>query len=124
VFTYIQMVWGFIAPGIVAAFLFGLAVKRAPPLGASSAMGLGVPIYAILLWTAPQVAFLHHMAITFIIPVAFMAVVTKLRPLREPVVLPDSGKRSTRPRWKADLRGDVRSSPRRSCSTLCSGEPE
>ena len=70
VFTYIQMVWGFIAPAIVAAFLFGLAVKRAPPLAASGAMGLGVSIYAILLWTAPQVAFLHHVAITFIILVA------------------------------------------------------
>ena len=34
VFDYIQMFWGFISPGIVAAFLFGMFVPRTPPLAA------------------------------------------------------------------------------------------
>jgi solute:Na+ symporter, SSS family len=92
VYAYIQTVWGFITPGIVAAFLFGMVVKKAPPLAATGAMAIGVPIYAFLLWTLPQVAFLHHMAITFLIQIAFMAAVTLRAPLRAPVVLPDAGR--------------------------------
>jgi SSS family solute:Na+ symporter len=97
VFTYIQTVWGFISPGIVAAFLFGLVVKRAPPAAAFGAMLLGVPLYALLLWRLPQVAFLHHMAMTFVVQVLFMAVVTWLAPLAEPVVLPEAGRVDTTP---------------------------
>ncbi len=43
---YIQELWGFIAPGIVAAFLFGLLLRRAPAAAAKGAMLLGVPLYA------------------------------------------------------------------------------
>lgn len=91
VYTYIQMVWGFITPGIVAAFLFGMVVKKAPPVAAIGAMLIGVPIYAVLLWTLPEVAFLHHMAITFLIQIAFMAVVTRFWPMTTPVLLPEAG---------------------------------
>lgn len=92
VYTYIQMVWGFITPGIVAAFLFGMVVKKAPPLAAIGAMAIGVPIYAVLLWALPEVAFLHHMAITFLLQVAFMVVVTALSPMPAPAVFPEAGK--------------------------------
>ncbi len=47
VFNYIQEIWGFISPGIVAAFLVGLVLKKAPPIAAKGAMWLGVPLYAI-----------------------------------------------------------------------------
>jgi SSS family solute:Na+ symporter len=97
VFTYIQMVWGFITPGIVAAFLFGLAVDKAPPLAAHGAMLLGVPLYALLLWQLPQVAFLHHMAITFLIQIAFMTIVTLRSPLEAPVVFPEAHRIDTTP---------------------------
>ena len=90
VFEYIQMFWGFISPGIVAAFLFGLFVPRTPPLAALGGMLLGVPVYGLLLWRLPEVAFLHHMAITFIVICAFMAVVTRVRPLAEALTLPRS----------------------------------
>ena len=97
VFTYIQMVWGFITPGIVAAFLFGLAIWKTPPLAAHGAMLLGLPIYALLLWQLPEVAFLHHMAITFVILLAFMAIVTLRRPLLAPVVFPEAHRIDTTP---------------------------
>jgi SSS family solute:Na+ symporter len=47
VFNYIQEIWGFISPGIVAAFLVGLVLKKAPAIAAKGAMWLGVPLYAI-----------------------------------------------------------------------------
>ncbi len=91
VFTYIQMFWGFISPGIVAAFVVGMISPRTPALAAKGAMLLGIPIYGFLLWFLPEVAFLHHMAITFAVLVLYMAVVTRLRPLAAPVVLPVKG---------------------------------
>ncbi len=91
VFQYIQMFWGFISPGIVAAFVVGMVSPRTPPLAAKGAMLLGLPIYGLLLWFLPGVAFLHHMAITFLVLVLFMGVVTALRPLSAPVVLPVKG---------------------------------
>jgi SSS family solute:Na+ symporter len=82
VFKYIQMVWGFISPGVVAAFLFGIFSKRTPPLAAVGAMLLGIPVYAWCLWMMPEVAFLHHMAITFIVLAAYMMLLTVLMPLK------------------------------------------
>ena len=76
VFDYIQMFWGFISPGIVAAFLFGLFVPRTPPLAAFGGMIMGIPVYGLLLWLLPEVAFLHHMAITFLVISAYMATLT------------------------------------------------
>ena len=88
VFRYIQMFWGFISPGIVAAFLFGLFVPRTPPFAAFGGMLLGIPVYGLLLWFLPDVAFLHHMAITFLAIAAFMGASTLARPLSAPRRLP------------------------------------
>lgn len=88
VFKYIQMVWGFISPGIVASFVIGMLWKRVPPAGAIGAMILGAPIYGLLLWLLPDVAFLHHMAITFVVLFAWMAAVTLHKPLPEPRTFP------------------------------------
>lgn len=87
VFRYIQLVWGFISPGVVAAFFFGLVIRRAPQSAAVTALILGVPVYGALLWRLPGTAFLNHMAITFILLVAVMAIITWLRPLPAPAVL-------------------------------------
>ena len=81
VFVYIQRFWGFLTPGIVAAFLFGIFCKRTPSLAAVGAMLLGIPIYAWCLWMMPEVAFLHHMALTFIALSAYMMLLTVLMPL-------------------------------------------
>jgi SSS family solute:Na+ symporter len=89
VFTYIQTVWGFISPGIVAAFLFGLLWKKTPPGAAVGAMLIGAPVYGALLWTLPGVAFLHHMFITFVVLSIFMTIYTLMAPMTEPRVLPE-----------------------------------
>lgn len=88
VFNYIQKFWGFITPGIVTVFAIGLLVKRAPAKAANWAMVLNIPVYGCLLWFLPKVAFLHHMAITFVILSGFMLIWTKIRPLSEPVKMP------------------------------------
>lgn len=88
IFTYIQMFQGFISPGIVTVFLFGLVVRKAPPAAAIAALLGNVVIYGLLLWTLPDESFLNHMAITFLLLVALMAVITVVKPLTEPVVMP------------------------------------
>ena len=96
VFQYIQMFWGFISPGIVAAFLFGILSPRTPPSAAIGAMLLGIPVYGLLLWLLPDVAFLHHMMITFIVLALYMGFMTALRPMVEPKTLPVSNLRLER----------------------------
>ncbi len=85
VFKYIQLVWGFLSPGIVAVFVFGLVFRRAPLSAAMSGLILTVPVYGLFLWLLPEVAFLNHMAFTFVILIAVMALVTVRNPLPEPV---------------------------------------
>jgi SSS family solute:Na+ symporter len=88
VFNYIQMFWGFVSPGIVTVFVFGLFSPRTPPIAANGAMILGIPIYGALLWGLPEVAFLHHMAITFLTLAAFVGAITYYRPMEEARTLP------------------------------------
>ena len=91
VFEYIQKIWGFISPGIVAVFVFGLLVRRAPSIAAMAAMIAGIPIYGVLLWLLPGWAFLNHMAITFVALLLIMGLVTVLAPLPRPAVFAASG---------------------------------
>ena len=79
------MVWGFISPGIVAVFFFGIFNRRAPLAAAMWGMGLSIPVYGFLNWYLPKVAFLNHMAISFIIIIVVMMIITRLHPLSEPV---------------------------------------
>jgi SSS family solute:Na+ symporter len=80
VFKYMQMVWGFISPGIVAAFLFGLFSPRTPTKAAIAGMLINIPLYGLLLATLPKMAFLHHMLITFLVICFVSIVLTKLYP--------------------------------------------
>ena len=116
VFTYIQEIWGFITPGIVAAFLVGMIVKRAPARAAKTAMVLGLVLYAlfripgwVIAWAVNKghlivvegsaldwinrfstIAFLHHMGIIFLILAGVMVVITLRKPLAEPRTMPVS----------------------------------
>jgi SSS family solute:Na+ symporter len=84
VFKYIQTVWGFITPGIVVSFLCGLAEARTPARAAVGAMLLSPAIYGWCLWALPQVAFLHHQALTFIALAAYVAIVARTTQLGSP----------------------------------------
>ena len=116
VFHYIQEFWGFVTPGIVAAFLVGMIVKRAPAIAAKTVMLIGAPIYACFRvpgWILKSMvaskeltitegsfldylhgfctaSFLHHMGITFVILVVGMLLMTWRKPLLEPRTMPVS----------------------------------
>ncbi|MCR4411122.1 MAG: sodium/solute symporter [Thermoguttaceae bacterium] len=88
VFNYIQEFQGYISPGVLAAFVFGFVVKRAPPAAGIVALALNPPVYGLLHWWWGDMAFLNRMAITFAVILGAMAVVTAARPLAEPKELP------------------------------------
>jgi len=93
IFTFIQEFQGFISPGILAAFLFGFAVKRANKWSGSVAMLINPAIYGVLMFINTRIdpeqyqvlslifaPFLNRMVVSFLIVLAVMAVMTKLRP--------------------------------------------
>jgi SSS family solute:Na+ symporter len=89
VFRFIQEFQGYISPGIVAAFAFGFAVKRAPAAAGVAALVLSGPLYGVLQWQWGEVPYLHRMLVTFVLLVAVMAVLTASRPLPAPRELPE-----------------------------------
>ena len=126
VFMYIQEIWGFILPGIVAAFFIGLWFPRAPALAAQGAMLMGLPIYAFcrfgqFCWLAGEgtgaapswiVTFnewslLHHWGLVLFIQIAFMLLMTLWRPLPQPVVIPDKDTIDTTVRPRIYVTGGV-----------------
>jgi solute:Na+ symporter, SSS family len=89
IFHFIQEFQGFISPGILAAFLFGLVFKRTPPAAGVAALVLNPLIYGALYFgAADNIAFLNRMLITFGIIIVVMAALRLARPLEKPVVLP------------------------------------
>ncbi|MDI6849701.1 MAG: solute:sodium symporter family transporter [Candidatus Saccharicenans sp.] len=88
IFNYIQEFQGFVSPGVLAAFVFGLFIKRTPPAAGVAALVFSVPVYGFLKWQFGEVAFLNRIAINFIVLVIIMAAITLARPLREPKELP------------------------------------
>ncbi len=114
VFSYIQEIWGFITPGIVAAFLVGMVFKKTPAIAAKTAMILSVILYGLFripgwmlhdrfeagdiakdsflsyVYQFSTIAFLHHMGIIFLILAALMMVITLLKPLQQARTMPVS----------------------------------
>ena len=88
IFNYIQEFQGFISPGILAAFVFGLFVKKTPRVAGITALLANVPIYGLLMWKFSSIAFLNRIGITFVAVLVILAVLTLAKPLKEPVVLP------------------------------------
>ena len=75
-----------ISPAITAVFVLGLLVPKAPQSAAVAGLLAGPVTYGILNWALPEIAFLNHMAFTFLAVVAVMTFFTLLRPRTEPVV--------------------------------------
>jgi len=89
IFHYIQDFQGYISPGILAAFVFGLFVPRAPRSAALVALLLNPAIYGALHLPAfAHINFLNKMALSFGVIVLIMTALTLWRPLKAPVVLP------------------------------------
>ena len=88
VFKFIQEFQGYISPGIVAAFVFGFAVKKAPPAAGVAALVLSAPIYGLFQWQFDTVPYLHRMLWTLALLVLVMAIITAVRPLGQIKPLP------------------------------------
>ncbi|PAP76009.1 sodium:solute symporter family transporter [Rubrivirga marina] len=86
IFTIIQEGQGFISPGILAVFAFGLAVKRAPRISGVAGLLTNIVAYGLLKVAVPEVQFLNRMAICFGLCVAVMTALTVAKPMKEPVV--------------------------------------
>ena len=119
VFQFIQEFQGYVTPGILACFVFGFCVKRAPGSAAVGGLLLNPVIYSILhlnpeilrkmnlagKWglldrtaeTFGNMAFLNQMAVTFSAIIVAMVLITLIRPLREPKVLPKREGLDTKP---------------------------
>ncbi|HNQ88597.1 MAG TPA: sodium/solute symporter [Verrucomicrobiota bacterium] len=97
IFTFIQEFQGFISPGILGVFLFGLLVHRAPRSAGTVGLVLNPILYGGLKYLAPGIAFLDRMAICLGVIVVVLTVMTLVKPLPSPVVLPVNPKMDMTP---------------------------
>ena len=86
IFTIIQEGQGFISPGILAVFVFGLVFRRAPAVCGTVGLLTNIAAYGLLKLTVPDLQFLNRMAVCFALCLAIMAAITLVRPSPEPVV--------------------------------------
>ncbi len=85
IFTIIQEGQGFISPGILAVFVFGLAVRKAPPVCGVAGLLTNIVAYGALKVAVPQLQFLNRMAVCFVLCFVVMGLITAVRPLAQPV---------------------------------------
>ena len=102
IFTFIQEFQGFISPGILTVFLFGLLIHKAPRMVGTIGLLLNPVLYGLFKFSQSipgldQIAvlenvaawsFLNRMALCFIILLIVLTLVTLIKPLKQPVVLP------------------------------------
>ncbi len=99
IFTIIQESQGYLSPGILSVFVFGLLVRRGP--GICGAVGLitNIVVYGGLKIVSTMSGlmesdlmntlvgnFLNRMAISFVVCLIVMTIITIVKPLPEPVV--------------------------------------
>ena len=91
VFAFIQEFQGYISPGILAAFLVGFIVPKAPPAAGITALAASAPIYGLLQWQAGERAptCTGCSSRSSLLVATMMAITMAVRPLREPRRLPE-----------------------------------
>lgn len=106
IFTFIQEFQGFISPGILAIFLFGVLVHKAPRACGTVGLLMNPILYALLKWAdkipgightslagkLAGLAFLNRMAICFFAILAVLTIMRLVSPLPKPVDLPVNAK--------------------------------
>jgi len=91
-FEYIQEFQGYVSPGILTIFMFGLFVPRTPRICGVVGLALSPIIYGVLMIFWGDMPFLNRMAITVGLLMVVLAVMTVISPLREPLKLPEQDK--------------------------------
>jgi SSS family solute:Na+ symporter len=85
IFTIIQESQGFISPGILAVFVFGLVFRKGPPVIGVVGMLTNIVAYGAMKLAVPSVQFLNRMAICFVLCMVVMGLITLLKPLPQPI---------------------------------------
>ncbi len=90
IFTFIQEFQGFISPGVLSVFIFGLLIHRAPRYCGTVGLLLNPVLYGALKWipATSGIPFLNRMAICLGVILAVLTIITVLKPLPQPVNLP------------------------------------
>lgn len=111
IFTYIQEFQGFISPGILAIFLFGLLVHRAPRYIGTVGLLLNPVLYGLFKFSPKLLrganpgflqavaawSFLDRMALCFGLLIVVLTIMTLVSPLQKPVDLPVNPKMDVTP---------------------------
>ncbi|NLH17367.1 MAG: sodium/solute symporter [Phycisphaerae bacterium] len=85
IFTIIQESQGFISPGILAVFTFGLILRRAPRGVGVLGLLTSIVSYGVLKFTIPSIQFLNRMAISFVLCLLLIIIANILKPMAKPV---------------------------------------
>ena len=80
IFQFIQEYTGFISPGILAIFMVGLFWKPATTQSAIVAVIIAIPLSLGIKFFFPDIPFINRMGLCFLIIVATMVFISKLRP--------------------------------------------
>jgi SSS family solute:Na+ symporter len=97
VFQFIQQFQGYIWPGVVAAFVVGLTMDRAPGSAGVAGLLAGPAIYHLFQVFAKELHFLVQVTLTFSLVLALMGFITLVWPLQEPRRLPERKDLDMRP---------------------------
>lgn len=88
VFQFIQQFQGYIWPGVVAAFVMGFVMPRAPGLAGLVPLLAGPAIYGAFQFWTPTLHFLIQVLLTFVLLCLLMVFITVVAPLPHPRHLP------------------------------------
>ncbi len=91
-FAFIQEFQGFVSPGVLTIFLFGLFVKQTPRYCGVLGLILSPIIYGILFFGWGDMAFLNRMGITVGAIAGILLIVTLAKPTKELITLPEQTK--------------------------------
>jgi SSS family solute:Na+ symporter len=87
IFAIIQEGQAYIYSGILAVFLVGILVRRAPPITGTAGLLLGPASFWTIKQFAPGVSFVDRASLAFGIVIAVMLAITAIMPLAQPVKL-------------------------------------
>jgi len=112
IFTIIQESQGLISPGILAVFVFGLIVRKAPPIAGVVGLLTNIVTYGGMYLMGrykigPDIQFLNRMAICFGLCLLVMAIISIVKPMPQPIVFEQKTKLDLRSSNGAKIAGIV-----------------
>ncbi|MDD4024787.1 MAG: sodium/solute symporter [Kiritimatiellae bacterium] len=105
IFTYIQEFQGYVSPGVLAVFIFGLLNRTAAGVTGVIGLLLNPLLYFLLKTFCPQIDFLNRMAICMVAVLAVMFVVGLFARLPQPVAFKSNTRLDLTPSKGAKIGG-------------------